>query len=796
MLLSCNASLLFSQETSHTLPGLKEPLYTIVAPVGGGEEGWSGRAIVSFSPNGKMFARHTLQSSNGFMTATSRTSELGVFSIDSGVKKLTIPNGWRGFAFSPDDKHFLSWDANAISHWSLDRADAIAVLQLFDVQEVTYVRKGEWFVTKTHKGEVKFWDAINLKPIPTPIDQRGPWHDSIVTPDGRLFIGFKGPSCSILEVATGVALPSPTKVSPGHVFSFRTRVTANGQYVVFNSELKGGERNGTSSPVVYWNLATSQPRALGSFFRYQPNSLLSRQGNDLLALCTSDEESSVYVENVDKQWLLKKVFSDEVVREFPDQTKWKSSDSGQVRILANDRMVVSLIPAQSWNIRDFDLTSGKQNTLIQTDQQISKMAISPDGKRLATSQTSQDSIEPRSESISVWDTENLKQLFEINRHKGPLYQIPISFIDFSPDGRLITSATRKIADTGTESEVLVWDGLTGHHLAALSSNELPSKIHAISHDGALMACSKPNEIHILDAMNFTLKQKLIVDTLPTRKGYPKPGLGIVHKIAFSIDGKKLAALSHFNGDMQLTYWALSKGRLAFLTNSLPGYVADLEFIDNGAAIQIFSWGYQKVIIRKLYDLNGMSSGQQVYSYPSSDREFDLREPFQELFKIGNLPKNRLSVVGKFSHANDFVCRVVQWEPSTGKLLRTTNLDNYTVESAIATNDGNRLFTLGISTPDQTAYIMDASSGEVLSTFERSAIDTCSPNGKYVLVKDHTVKGLLKVWNTETGTELGRISDPGLGSGQGIFSPDNQHFFLTSGSVVYFWSVDQFNKTER
>ena len=164
---SCITFLLCDQESGESFPGMHKPIHKLSMPSAG--DGMD----VRFSPNGEMLACYSTRLQSGFMTASVAKSHLRVISVQSGTQQLSIPEGWRGFAFSPNNKIFLTWDEKTVSCWTFAKSDLIATIDLSNVEKVSFVRGGQWFVTfrkdsaKTYS-EVKFWDAETLKHIPTP----------------------------------------------------------------------------------------------------------------------------------------------------------------------------------------------------------------------------------------------------------------------------------------------------------------------------------------------------------------------------------------------------------------------------------------------------------------------------------------------------------------------------------------------------------------------------------------------------------------------------------------------------
>jgi WD40 repeat protein/serine/threonine protein kinase len=110
-------------------------------------------------------------------------------------------------------------------------------------------------------------------------------------------------------------------------------------------------------------------------------------------------------------------------------------------------------------------------TLTGHDAEVTSVAYSPDGKRLASG--SHDG------TVRVWDAATGQQLRVLRGHTAP-----VNGVAFSPDGKRIASAS---GEAGRPGEVKVWDVASGQELLTLRDPGQPVRCVAFSGDGKRLA---------------------------------------------------------------------------------------------------------------------------------------------------------------------------------------------------------------------------------------------------------------------------------------------------------------------
>jgi WD40 repeat protein len=156
------------------------------------------------------------------------------------------------------------------------------------------------------------------------------------------------------------------------------------------------------------------------------------------------------------------------------------------------------------------------------------VAFSPDGKLLATAGS--DRI------AKIWDVATGEPIRVCEGHRTKVFAVA-----FSPDSRLLASGDGngevKISDAATGRKK--WT-LSGHHTDSISGI-------AFSRDGRHLATASWREVVIWDATSFNAAHPEKIDTLSRLAG-------TIWCVAFSPDGKRLAAAGGYKGKGEIKIW--------------------------------------------------------------------------------------------------------------------------------------------------------------------------------------------------------------------------------------------------
>ena len=156
----------------------------------------------------------------------------------------------------------------------------------------------------------------------------------------------------------------------------------------------------------------------------------------------------------------------------------------------------------------------------------SRVAFSPDGKRLATASGRWQGVPKGWDGVpgdvKVWDTQTGQELLSLKGFAGPYPSLA-----FSPDGKRLASSHRLSNSAGPAGpgEIKVWDAQTGQELFTLKGHIAEIKNIVFSPDGKRLASSArwTNAVKVWDAQTgqelFNLKAG-----------------GEINSLAFSPDG--------------------------------------------------------------------------------------------------------------------------------------------------------------------------------------------------------------------------------------------------------------------
>jgi WD40 repeat protein/beta-lactamase regulating signal transducer with metallopeptidase domain len=200
------------------------------------------------------------------------------------------------------------------------------------------------------------------------------------------------------------------------------------------------------------------------------------------------------------------------------------------------------IPMREWGIVLWDVDPAtlagdksaepRYRTLLTGAGQAHQLAISPDGKLLATWVGGVDG------SVQVWDLESGRRLAdEFIGHESR-----VNAVKFGPRSESIVTA-------GEDSSVRIWDAATGRQLRPLQ-HALNRWVYsvAVSRDGRHIASCQHVSLHVWDAATGQHIHEL--------QGHGKSG--IHHVTAFTPDGQQVVS---FGDDLFLRIWNVENGEL-------------------------------------------------------------------------------------------------------------------------------------------------------------------------------------------------------------------------------------------
>jgi WD40 repeat protein len=214
-----------------------------------------------------------------------------------------------------------------------------------------------------------------------------------------------------------------------------------------------------------------------------------------------------------------------------------SSDDKRVASGANERNWSQ--PDETVLVRLWEPSTGQEiRTFRGNKGQVTSVAFSPDGKRLASA---------NGETVTLWDSSTGQAVVDLGGHSGLVQSVA-----YSPDGKRLASAGGK-SFVGQPGEVKVWDASTGENLFTSRGHTGPIFSVAFSPDGQRIASTSwDRSIRLWDA---TTGQEILA-----LRGHE----AAIHNVAFSPDGHRIASASD---DLTVKLWDATASRASFMLNA-------------------------------------------------------------------------------------------------------------------------------------------------------------------------------------------------------------------------------------
>jgi WD40 repeat protein/serine/threonine protein kinase len=187
-------------------------------------------------------------------------------------------------------------------------------------------------------------------------------------------------------------------------------------------------------------------------------------------------------------------------------------------------------------------------TLHRPSNTVWCVALSPDGKRLATG-----GVKEIGGGVKVWDAQTGKELLPL---KGDTRAI--TSVCFSPDGK-------RLASTSVDQTVKVWDAQTGEELLSLQGG---GSHMTFSPDGTRLA-SASSDLSDKTVTVFDAQTGKKLQTLP----HPYTPLSV----AYSPDGKRLATA----GSAGMKVWDAETGKETLTLKGHAGFVSSVAYSPDG-----------------------------------------------------------------------------------------------------------------------------------------------------------------------------------------------------------------------
>ncbi len=378
-----------------------------------------------------------------------------------------------------------------------------------------------------------------------------------------------------------------------------------------------------------------------------------------------------------------------------------------------------------------DAATGRQLAGVPHDRDFYSVAVSPDGRLVATGGIDKQ--------IRIRESETLSLVGELSGHGD----LPHS-LAFSPDGRLLASG-------GDDLTLRIWDVASGRPEQVLTGHRSPIIAVGFSADGARIWSRAQDGIRV-----WSVEQDDRTVVLRGHKSY-------VYAVAFSPDGETVYSASW---DNTIRAWDASSGALLDEADSSLGRVTSLAVSPDGRTL---ATGHQRgrgIVLRDAASLEPI----RVLTGHSGD--------------VGALA---FSPDGERLISCSDQDQVFTWVPATGeRLLKGPGSRNREIGVAFAP-DGRRV---AVST-NEGLRVEDVASGRAIRTLALPAVVhdiAWSPDGAWIAAgsADHAVR----IFDAATGAlRHERIRHSGAVYAV-AFSPDSTR--LASGSndtTIRIWDVE-------
>jgi WD40 repeat protein/DNA-binding CsgD family transcriptional regulator len=381
---------------------------------------------------------------------------------------------------------------------------------------------------------------------------------------------------------------------------------------------------------------------------------------------------------------------------------------------------------------DFRKTDLAGSVFAEKLGSILSIAFSPDGRRLATGDTDSQ--------IRIWDSVTGEQLATWRGHEDWVLTVA-----FSSDGQLLVS--------GSEDKTLrLWQVTTGQCLHKLEGHSSWVRSVAISPDNQWIASGSDDQtVRIWSATAGTCQRSLSDHN------------HVVRSVAFSPDSQRLASGS---SDRTVRLWNVATGDCLQILKQHTRGVRSVRFSPDGQ--QIASGSADCTI--KLWDLVTGSCLRSLTGHASW------------VLSVSFSPDGQTLISG----SKDQTVRL--WQLATGQCTATLQGHTSWVRSVKFSPDG----LLAVSgSDDQTIRIWDVTTGRPLKTLQGYARDIRSvafhPNGK--MLASGNEDRIVRIWDLDTGQCLLSFTKHTGRIWSVAFSPDGK--ILASGSddhTIRLWRI--------
>jgi WD40 repeat protein len=477
-----------------------------------------------------------------------------------------------------------------------------------------------------------------------------------------------------------------------------------------------------------------------------------------------------------------------------------------------------MLDACRWDFRgwehDYLYTQFNENHRTMAVHSATTLALSPDGKRLASAGTDG--------KVKIWEIQTGQEIHVLRGHTTV-----VKCVAFRPDGQLLASASQ-------DGTVKIWEAQTGQEMCTLHSLGGAVNCVAFSPDGNLVAGALGDStVKIWKPQNDTAIRTLKGHMQPVNSvGFSPDGkylasgswdgtariwgsqsdrpthtlrgdVGAVFSVAFSPDGQRLATAGQYGA---VKIWQVETGK-EILTLTGPGVASCVTFSADGQRLASAHFGTVRVCAaqtgQEIVTLHG--HGKEVGSVAfMPDNKSLISGSVDGTVKLWDLqarpetgPPPVFSGNGKdvaispdgqrWAEAfNDGMVKI--WDARSGSELRTFKGHVGAVLSVAFSTDSKRLASAG---QDGAVKVWETQTGQEILRLSMNNDNvncvTFSPDGRRLV--SGSGNGTLKVWDSQTGQEMLSLQAHTSAVASVAFSPDGRRLVSGSGdNTIKVWDA--------
>ncbi|WP_131822418.1 WD40 repeat domain-containing protein, partial [Mycobacteroides saopaulense] len=456
--------------------------------------------------------------------------QLAVWNTDTGEAVSTFPeqsDSMRELALSPDGRRVVIVDGDGAARiFDVDSREQIGETivvanpgQVNSVHGPEFSPDGRRFVAGLSDHTVRQWDAFTGAPIGTPIaGHTGTVFVATYSPDGtRIASGGMGDNTvRVWNAETGAPVDTPFA---GHLDAITgLTFTPDGQQIVSTSSDK---------TIQVWRPDTGT--RLGGPLSAPASNL--PEGTQVVGVVPGGETTDI--SRSAAIWNL----GDGRVTDFRENVPyWQYTTLLELAVTPDGRRAA----VRSTNIQIWDLHTGKTISSADDNMGATKIAISPDGSRVATGASNLTAKKNGGRHITLYDADTGKRIDA--KFDGP--DGTITAVRFSPD-------SRQLVAVNTEGKIWAWDAETGQQIGDTWTGADGSAAGALafSADGSLLASTGHRAIWIWDVQTH----RLIGEPLTGHNLQPS-------SVAFSSDGRLLVSGATGDESGEVRIWDVASGQ--------------------------------------------------------------------------------------------------------------------------------------------------------------------------------------------------------------------------------------------